>query len=289
MAGKNYKSIIFPWLIFLFLSCQSMPEAPNVSLTDVVILPLENNALVYFIVNAKEARSILNILPIVELNDNYTRQILDRTSFFAAALFPKESGRRFQIVAEGNYPRFQAAFAMTFNRNWKKRRTSSGFEYWYSPSNGISILLGNSYAYAAASQTNEPLEPFTPPPGVQIPEGFKEFSRNSPLSCWITNPSLLLNRMFEELSARSVKNLFFSLFPASEEQYETVIRLQFENPSHARAMAVILSLVSGFSFDVLVSAFLTNTPVVNGSAVDIKSAPLSENEIKTLLELFFDR
>jgi hypothetical protein len=66
---------------------------------------------------------------------------------------------------------------------------------------------------------------------------------------------------------------------------EAVIRLQFENTSHAKGMAVLLALASGFSSDPLLSAFLTNPPAVNGTALDIRSTPLSEKEIKAILKL----
>jgi hypothetical protein len=256
-------------------------------LETVTSLPFENGAYIYIFADAKKARHIIELLPIEELKNKQTKQILDRTRFFAAALFPQESGQRFQIAAQGNYPRSQAALAMSLNKDWQKRRSKLGVEYWYSPSNRISILMGAAYAYAAASAANEPLEPFTPLPGVEIPKGFNEFRRDSPLSCWVANPLVLLNRMFAGLPVQSVLNLFFNLSPVSEGQYETIIRLQFENPSHARGLAVILSLASGFSSDSFLSAFLHNPPVVNGSAVDIRSAPLSEKEIKVLLELLF--
>jgi hypothetical protein len=296
MAGKNHKSIVFLCLIFFSLSCQSISKAPNANLENVTSLPFENGAFVYVFADAVRARSIIDLLPINELNNRQVRQMLDRTRFFAAALFPQGSGRRFQIAAEGNYPVSQANAALSLDKSWKKQRSGAGNKYWFSSSNRLSIMLGSTYAYAsaysAASVNSEPFEPFTPPPGVQIPEDFIEFRResygllNSPLSCWIPNPSTLLNQMFAGLPVQSVKNLFFNLFPGMEGQYEAVIRLQFENPSHARGMAVILSLASGFSTDPLLSVFLANPPVVTGSAVDICSAPLSKEEIKVLLELF---
>jgi hypothetical protein len=288
MASKDCKSVIGSWLILLLLiSCQTTPKAPRINLETADSLPFESGAFTYIFADAKRARPIIDLLPIEELKNKETKQMLDRTSFFAAALFPQNSGRRFQLAAQGNYPRSQAAFAMSLNKDWQKRRSGSGIEYWYSHANRVSVLLGANYAYAAASLTNEPLEPITPQPGVEIPKGFNEFRRGSPLSCWVANPLVLLNRMFAGLPVQSVVNLFFNLSPTPEGQYEAIIRLQFENPSHARGMAVILSLASGFSSNPLFSAFLHNPPVVNGSAIDIRSAPLSETEIKVLLELLF--
>jgi len=278
----------FPFSLFTFLlliSCQTIPKVPGINLETADSLPFESGAYTYVFADARRARSIINLLPIEELNNKETRQMLDRTRFFAAALFQQGNGRRYQIAAQGSYPGSNAALAMSLNKDWQKRRSNSGVEYWYSPDSGVSVLIGSSYAYAAASFSNEPFEPFTPPPGVEIPKGFNDFRKDSPLSCWVTSPLVLLNKMFAGLPVQSILNLFFNLSPAPEGKYEAVIRLQFENTSHAKGMAVLLSLASGFSTDPLVSAFLTNPPVVNGTALDIRSTPLSEKDIKALLKL----
>jgi len=279
-------SFIFYFLFFILLvSCQSIPKVPSINLETADSLPFENGAYTYVFADAKKARAIINLLPIEELNNKETRQLLDRTRFFAVALFPQGSGRRYQIAAQGNYPSSNAAIAMSANKNWQKRRSGSGGEYWYSPDSGVSVLIGASHAYAAASFSSDPFEPFTPPPGVEVPKGFNEFRKNSPLSCWIASPLVLLNKMFAGLPVQSVLNLYFNLSPAPEGKYEAVIRLQFENTSHAKGMAVLITLASGFSTDPLLSAFLTNPPVVNGTALDIRSTPLGEKEIKALLKL----
>jgi len=283
---------IFSFLFSLFsfvllISCQTISKVPNINLETTDFLPFESGAYTYVFADAKKARPIINLLPIEELNNKETKQILDRTRFFAAALFPQGSGRRYQIAAQGAYPGSNADLVLSANKDWQKRRSGSGIEYWYSPSNGVSVLMGASHAYAAASYSSEPFEPFTPPPGVEIPKGFNEFRKGSPLSCWVASPLVLLNRMFAGLPVKSVLNLFFNLSPAPEKKYEAVIRLQFENPSHAKGMAVLLSLASGFSSDPLLSSFLTNPPAVNGRVLDIRSTPLGEKEIKALLKLLF--
>jgi len=270
-------------LLLLLLSCQSIPKVPSLNLETTNSLPFENGAYTYIFADVKKARPIINLLPIEELNNKETRQLLDKTRFFAAALFPQSSGLRYQIAAQGSYPSSSAALAMSNNKNWQKRRSNSSGEYWYSPSNGVSVLIGSSHAYAAASYSNDPFEPYTPP-GVELPKGFIDFRKGSPISCWVTSPLVLLSKMFAGLPTQSIVNLFFNLFPAPEEKYEAIIRLQFENTSHAKGMAVLLSLASGFSTDPLLSAFLTNPPVVNGTALDIRSTLLSENEIKALLK-----
>jgi len=278
------------WLTLLLLiifqllfSCQSIPKVPSINLETADSLPFENGANTYVFADAKKARSIIDLLPIPELNSKEIKQMLDKTRFFAAALFQEKNGRRFQIAAQGNYPS-AANQAISLNKSWQKRRGASG-EYWHSPSNGISVLIGTSFAYAAATNSSEPFEPFTPQPGVKVPKDFNEFRKDTPLSCWIANPAVLLSKLFAGFPVQSVSNLFFNLSPTPDEKYNAVIRLQFENPSHAKGMAVILSLASGYSSDPLLSALLSNPPTVNGNNIDIRCAPLSEKDIKNILVL----
>ncbi len=260
-----------------------MPKSLNINLETTDSLPFESGAFAYLFVDTKKARSIIDILPVDELKDKQTKQMLDRTRFFAAALFPPTDRRRYQIAAQGNYPRSNAELAMSLNKGWEKRRSASGGEYWYS--NGVSVLLTASHAYAAMSQNGDAIDPFTPNPGVQIPEQFNEFRHGSPLSCWIVNPLALLNQMLAGFPVQSIKGFYFKLLPTQEKQYEVIIRLQFENPSHARGLATILSFASSYSSDSPLSIFLSNPSIINGNNVDIKSVPLSEKEIKSLLEL----
>jgi len=276
------------WLISLILfsliSCQSIPKVPIINLETADSLPFESGANTYVFADAKKARSIIELLPIPELNNKEIKQMLDKTRFFAAALFQEKNRRRFQIAAQGNYPS-AANHAISLNKSWQKRRSANGGEYWHSPTNGISVLIGADYAYAAATNSNEPFEPFSPQPGVKVPKDFNEFRKDSPLSCWIANPTVLLSNLFAGFPVQSVSNLFFNLSPAPDEKYDVLIRLQFENPSHAKGMAVILSLAVGFSSDPLISALLSNPPTVNGNNIDLRCAPLSDKDIKNILTL----
>ena len=287
MASKDNQSVKSSWLVILVLislvSCKTTPKHLNINLEATDSLPFESGAFAYVFADVKKARSIIDILPIEELKDKQIKQMMDKTRFFAAALYSPTDRRRYQIAAQGVYPRSNAEFAMSLNKSWEKRRSAGGGDYWYS--NGTSVLLTSSHAYAAMSQNGDAIDPFTPKPGVQIPEQFNEFRHSSPLSCWIVNPLILLNRMLAGLPVQSVKSFYFKLLPTQDKQYEAIIRLQFENPSHARGLATLLLFASSYSTDTPLSIFLSNPPVVNGSNVDIKTAPLAEKEIKSLLEL----
>ena len=79
MASKNYKSIIFLWLLFILLvSCQTMPMPDTLSILpdDASHVPLDDGAELYIFAHAKEARSIIDLLPLEELKDKQAKQML---------------------------------------------------------------------------------------------------------------------------------------------------------------------------------------------------------------------
>ena len=306
-------------LILLFLSCRSAPKVAEPAFMEADSVPLESGAMIYLIADVKEARPLINLLPIKELQDSQTKQMLERTDFLAAALFPKESGRNFQLAAWGNYPSSGADVAFGMNKEWNKLQAASGYSYWYSEANGLSISLNPRQAFAASSLSDQPVEPVTAPPGVKMPEGFAEFriaadspaegtsaegspvagnpaaGRPSPLSCWLDEGSSVINQILNSsgLPIRfPVQELFIAFFPAGEGRYQAAIRMRLESVSQARGMASLLSRANNFIFgeyginSLLTAVFFANPPVQNERDIDIKSAPLKENEISLLLQMF---
>jgi hypothetical protein len=259
---------------------------------------LDDGASVYVFADAKQSRSIIELMPFEEINAKQTGQLLDRTDFIAAALFPKESGRRFQVVAWGNYPVTMIRMGFSSNKNWTQQNLSQGGTYWYSAADRLSIAMDAKLAFMVSSGNNVPAEPVAASPGVLIPEGFNEFRESSPFSFWINNPAPMINRMLAGAGAPiqlPVQQLFVNLSPvksnSAEPQYEALIRFQFETAAQARGMASILYF-SGFlpnrsnPASVLISRLFANVPRQNGRDLDIKTAYLSENDISLLLETF---
>jgi len=300
--NKTRRSLLiahYSLLILIFLSCQTAPKIPDAALMETGI-PLDSGARVYILADVTKMRPIIDLLPIEELNDSQTRQMLERTDFLAAALFPEESGRRFQLAAWGSYPSFQAGMAFTFSKQWQKRRSETGQNFWYSGVNGLSISMDSKQAFVAASKNDTPYYPVTAAPGVEPPEGFNEFRKNaegisSPLSCWMEDPAPLINQMLGiagipiQIPARK---LFINLFPAAEGRYEAAIRIQFESAVQARGIAAILTLAGSFVSgesglsSILALILFSNPPVQNGNYIDVKTAALSEDNISGLFRMF---
>jgi len=281
------------WLIFL-VSCRTMPmpDASNILSDDASHVPLDDGAEIYLFAHAKDARSIIELLPLEELKDKQARQMLDRTDFVAAAMFPARSGRRFQLTAWGRYPASHAGAALNSNKSWEKLTASKGYMYWYSMENNLSMALNNKQAFVISTLNRKPEEPLAAAPGKEIPQGFNEFRRKAPFSCWIDNPAPMMVKILNESGIPlrvPVQKLFFNLYPVKG-KFEAIIRLQFENASQARGVAAILNLAGGFvssNPDLLIAAILlANAPVLNDINVDIKTAALDEKKLSLLLEMF---
>jgi len=301
MAGKDIKSVkkikqllFFSWLIFLFISCQSIPNIPNPLTEDISHLPLDKGASAYLLVNVREARPLFDILPVEELKNSQARQMIDRTTFAMAAFFPQESKRRFQIAARGNYPKSVADMMFSLNKDWKKQRYAINSSYWHSGKDKLSIAMTAKQVHIAAWLNDIPADPFAAEPGMEVPDGFNEFRKGAlqdraSVSCWVENPGPFLSRMLDEAGVPirvPVQQFFINLYNTSDKKYEATARLQFENAIHARGVAAILSLAGVFSTDdPIANLFLSNPSAVNGRNLDIKTAPLSESDILQILKL----
>jgi hypothetical protein len=254
--------------------------------------PLDPGAFAYVYTDVKRSRPILDILPVGELRTWQAVIVLDSTNIAAAALFPKESGRRFQVTGWGNYPSFRAGIALFFHKNWKRRRDETGY-YWYNNTDKLSIILNPKQVFAI-SWLSPPLSPVPESPGVRIPAGFTEFHGNSPLSCWMENPGNILDKMLSDGGFNltlPAQMLFINLDFMGQNLFQTVIRMQFEDERRAGDVAALLSLAGespprNESSATLASVFFTYPPVQDGSTLEIRSAILTEKEISLLLKLF---
>jgi len=271
-----------------------MPQAPDVFLENDA-LPLQSGAIAYIFADAQKAKPLLELIPIEGLNDKQVRQMIDRTNLAAVAFFPRDSALQLQLTAWGNYPKSGARMALGSNKSWKKEKSASGQTFWYSVNDRMSIAIASRQIFAAVSSADKPPDPFLD--GAKIPGGFSNFynaHKESAVSCWIENPGPVFQRILHNagLPIRvPVEQLFINLNVAGctqENQYEAVVRLQFENASQARAVAAALRLAGGFTSSdpdmAILMLFLANPPVQDGRYVDVRTGVMGEDIILQLLD-----
>ena len=296
--------MIFPLFLLVFLfSCRTAP--PQVPQEVRRYIPLETGASVYIFADVATARPILELLAIPELEDRQVRQMLERTHTAVAALFPEESGRRFQLVSWGNYPTFRADLGLLFNRQWRRQRSDSGEIFWHSRENMLSLALRASEAFVTAWTTETFEFPATSGPGIQYPEGLIEFKEGAAISFWLEDPEERLNSIFQAIGLPlqlPAERAFVSLFSTeTENEFEAMLRIRVASVTQARGFVALLSLARAFmspppaaaqaggprTLTEIMTAVLFAHPLeLDDRDLSIRTAVLNEDDLALLLGLF---
>ncbi|MCL1931563.1 MAG: hypothetical protein FWF55_07075 [Treponema sp.] len=277
--------------IILF-SCQTAPKTLDISLDD-GYLPLEGGAYAYLIAE-KDALPVLKQIMFNDINHKQIQQMIDQTNLAAAAVYVtpnEETGKstsRYRLTAWGNYPASYAKMAFGSSKEWKKQRSAlSGYDYWHSPQNGLSIALTGGIALVATSGAGaqEPPDPFSAAPGTEIPEGFDAFREGSILACWIDNPAAAISKRIAQMGVPleiPAQRLFISLFRLDEQKYIAHLQIQLPSASHAGMLTVMFAFARNF----LPPELSANLPEQDGNNLNITTAPLTIGEIALLLKTF---
>jgi len=291
-------------IFFLLNSCRSAPQTPEVLLNDAGFIPLEPGAYAYIFADMEKAGSVLPYTKFNELmDDKYTKQMLDSTRSAVIAAYLPQSERRFQLAAWGSYPVSGIKMALGASREWKKKRSPAGASYWHSVIKQTSLAVDSGQAFALATRTLAPAEPFAAAPGVEVPEGFGVFRRGAALSCWIENPGPVINQKLEEMQIPlnlPADLLFAALFTADGQAesdegqlYKAHLRIQFSGEAQARGLAALFTVAKAFiqpgtdgDSAALGAILFANPPVQDGRNLDIKTDTLSAGEISLLFKIF---
>jgi len=292
MVGKNREKIIFlMFFAIIFISCQTAPKTLDISLDD-GYLPLEGGASVYLIAE-QDALPVLKQIMFNDINNKQIQQMIDQTTLAVAAVYVtpnEETGKstsRYRLTAWGSYPASRAKMAFGSSKDWKKQRSAlSGYDYWHSPQNGLSIALtGRIALVATAAAEEEPPDPFSAAPGTEIPEDFDVFREGSILSCWLTDPGPAINKKIAQMGVPleiPAQRLFISLFRLDEQKYIAHLQIQLPSASHAGMLTVMFAFARNF----LPPELSANLPEQDGNNLNITTAPLTVGEIALLLKTF---
>jgi hypothetical protein len=276
---------------FVFAACAGIPKSPDPVSTEAEYLPLDAGARVYLVLDVKGARPLLDQMDFKEMDGSRAKQVLDMTSSAVAAVYPGGE-RRFQAAAWGKFPAFRAGLSFAFSRDWKKLKSRTGASYWRSEKEGLSLFLNGKRAWASDG------DPFAPPPGVEIPRGFSEFSRGSVLACWLPEPSALMDRFLADLGLPlriPAESLFAGLVPSdSGEGYEALIRIETPSASQAGALASIINIARMHLFRAggefqnaeLAGKIFANPPSADGAYLSLRTAAFSGKELALLFSRF---
>ncbi|MDR1446590.1 MAG: hypothetical protein LBI90_06845 [Treponema sp.] len=267
-------------------------------------VPLNSGALAYMYMDIASSRLILE----QGLRDRYAAEIFDRTDNAVLALFPGSSEMAIQAYARGSYPAARANFSFFFSRAWKKYRAEHGSSFWFSADNGISVALKKDQAFLGVKNRNAgglpaegvraPPDPFGPYPGQVVPDGFRAYREGAALALWVDDPARNLGAVLEALSIPlqiPAESCFAALDPLEKESFSGRIRMEFSQPSQARAILALMTMARALmpraeggleGTASLASLIFANPPRQDGSAINLITSPLSSGEIALLFGMF---
>jgi hypothetical protein len=302
--GKNPGLALLFVICYLLFDCRSASKTPELSPFESGVVPLDEGASAYVLIDVGKARPILEGISYIPMTDKNMKQMLDKTKSAAVAVFlpSSEETRRFQLVSWGSYPASGASMAFGTNKDWKKQRSAStNLAYWHSDKAQMSVAVTSSRAYVLAAMTKAPHDPMPSPQGIKIPDGFSELSKDAVFSCWLSEPGPVLNKKLLEMGIPleiPAEQLFVCLFPAEGQKYEANIKIIVPSATQARAVVTFLAIARIFmpsgpdegaaqSGTAMLSAMLfTNPPVQEGGSILIKTPSIDVNEIALLFSMF---
>ena len=304
-----YGAIYLLFLFFLF-SCTTATKAPELAPWESGVVPLDRGASVYALVDVVNARPILEKISYIPATDKNVKMMIDKTRSAVLAVFTPSSTetRLFQLVSWGSYPASGSSLAFGANKDWKKQKSAFlDSVYWHSDKAQLSVAVTSSQAYVLVAMSKDPHDPIPLSGGIKIPDGFREFAGASVLSCWLSEPGLVMNQKLKTAGIPleiPAEQFFVSLFPADgqtsalQPAYEAHIKIIVPSATQARAVATFLSIGRAFmppagsneggaqnGAAALASILFANPVVQEGSSLLIKTPPLGINEISLLFSM----
>ena len=306
--GEYKKTLYNAGIFFVFILYISCASAPKVSLPgedggeELSLLP--PGARVYFWADAVKGRSLIEAISFDGKSAKDAGQILDNTSSAAAAIFTEGAahGRRFFLVSSGNYPRLRANFSFGLSRDWKRQKSSTGGNYWFSDVNNIALSLGSNIALVS---NMDPLSDFK---AEVPPQGYNQFRRSHVMAGWINNPSNYLNNFLDAIGIPlqiPAEDFFFGVTRAlgSPELWELVFKIKTGSALQARSLLNLFSFARLFitpgstaqpagegalsmSPQEMAALLFANLPELDGEYLTIRTNGLNESKVALLFEIF---
>ena len=307
---KIFAALLITGILF---SCATNPRislSPEIDGDEFSLLPA--GGLAYIWGDVREAGSLIELL-LFEGGSRESADILNRTRYAAAALFPQAAGtegRNYYLAAFGSYPRRSANISMMFSRDWRRQRSSTGSTYWYSRSSEMTLAMSSNFALVSD------LDPFIAPstaslsmPAVSVPDGFLDFRRGKALAGWINEAQEPLNSFLESFGLPiqiPAEELFFGALrlpsiDSSEIQWELSFKIKTSSDREARALISLFNIAmlfiqrtgqgtpppSGTLQPMDFFSLLFGNPLEQDEEfIIIRSAPMNDVRVALLLGLF---
>jgi len=300
---KKFK-ILFSLVFILLVSCASSPKISSPADGNALFL-LPEGARVYLWADTVRARPLLDVLSFQGVSGKNAAQVLDNTKSAVAAFFSDSKAgdvtenRQFYIAALGNYPRFKANLSFTFSKRWKKQKSSTGSNYWYSQADKIALALGDNLALVS---NTDPLAVF---PAVAAPEGFAEFNRGFALAGWMNNSAEYINVFLASMGIPlqiPAEGFFFGAGKEDEDLWDLIFKIKTPSAAQARSLLMLFSVARLFVFRAVdaqrglddetltpqkaAALLFANAPELDAEYLTLRVESLEADKIALLFKMF---
>ena len=308
----------FALMAALFVSCAT-PKPADFYAGRAGFALMAEGADLYISAEVQAVRPILDNLLLGGMTGAELKDFLDMTSTLTAAVFEGESpggenagnsgsagsgnanGGRFYAAARGQFPSARGGLFFSASKDWKKKTSASGIDYWHSDKSKLSVFLDGRNAYLASG------DPFVPPPGAREPDALRSLREGAVLSGWMKDPAGAINRIIAAFGVPieiPAQRLVFAVYPAETEKggtvkpgetggrYTAILRFETAAAAQANALARIFGLariglaLADFGeykdMETLARAFFAEAPRTEGNALILKTAVMSGRDLALL-------
>ncbi len=307
-------------LIILFVSCATGPKRTEVDELFRDKAPphefaeLAAGGTAYFSVDVSEMRPVLDNISFGDMNGSDAEDVLNMTETGVIGIYPEESGRKFMIAANGNYPVFWSSIAMTFSSAWKKIKSDTGVKYWRSERQNLSLALSPQKAFVSDGEPYVEMSVLRTAV-VEVPENYFEIRRSSVIgdlifevpqtavmAGWIDKAGTKINPFLANIGIPiqiPADRLLFAFYKVTESPpenplYDGIIYLEVPTVSQARAVVTILGFARNFAAAIddsqpigkILTLLLSNQPRFEGTIIKLHAGTMSSEEMILLLSLF---
>jgi hypothetical protein len=278
----------------------------------------------YISAEVQAVRPILDNLLLGGMTGGEVKEFLDMSDTLTAAVFEGESGGgsaganggangangpmnggRFYAAASGRFPAGRGGLFFSASKDWEKRLSASGIDYWYSEKSTLAVFLDSRRAYLSSG------DPFVPPPGAKSPPALGPLREGAVLSGWMNDPARAINRIIAAFGVPveiPAERLVFAVYPVKESKetvnsgtakadetggrYTAVLRFETSAAAQANALARIFGFarlglaLADFGeyrdMETLARAFFAEAPRTEGNALVLKTAVMSGRDLALL-------
>jgi hypothetical protein len=261
LRKRKYAGLIIAVAVLAIGSCSTIPKnTVQLEAGDFSFLP--DGGALYLWADVNETRPLLESIEFEGLSLAHAGVILDRTNTAAAVFGNRQAtgsavGNRenFFISMSGRFPTFQAAFSLTFDKNWRKLKSGTGNSYWYSQGYGVGMAMDSQLTLVSGG------DPFSRLPSqnqaaVRVPDGFDEFRdlyrpQGAVMAGWIPDNELINEFLvnFGLPIAIPAEDFFFCVLKekGNVESWDLVFSMRTASAIQARALVSVFSLVRAFT------------------------------------------